>query len=319
MSHFRCYQIWLWVALLMWGWQSPGMTAVRGEKPTPETESPGAGIPLITEPALPVLKGKLIIQDQMSLNCLNGIFSRSWKRESAGGDFTFLTMPVRIDYGITKETSVAVRIPFVNNWASNVDQPVQGQRNASFGGLGDISLILKQLLLKETDNRPVVGAYFEVDFPTGHHRHLNPGRLNTDLLGNGTYEYTVGFDFYKEIKPFSFYANLWYSMQTTARRDIEGPAVQKINFRDTVTLNLAAGYPLSKKVTFNLELYSQWDGGRLFGPKANISPTALMGILPEFAFNLSKQWTLAAGVSLDLFGKNIGINYTPIVSAIYSY
>jgi hypothetical protein len=303
----------------MWGWQSPGMTAVPAKEPTPEMEMPRAGIPLITEPALPVLKGKTIIQVQVLLDCLAGNFSPSWQRKSAGGDFTFLTVPVRIDYGLTKGTTVAVRIPYVNNWASNVDQPVQGQRNASFGGLGDTSLILKQLLLKETDYRPVVGAYFEVDFPTGHHRHLNPGRLNTDLLGNGTYEFTVGFDFYKEIKPFAFYANLWYSMQTTARRDIEGPAVQKLNFPDTVTLNLAAGYPLSEKVAFNLELYSQWDGGRLFGPKANISPKALMGILPEFAFTLGKQWTLAAGVSLDLFGKNIQIKYTPIVTVIYSY
>jgi len=298
---------------------TPGMTAELGKAPTPEPEMPRAGIPLITEPALPVLKGKTIIQAQVYLDFLAGNFSPSWKRVSAGGDFTYLTVPLRIDYGITKGTTVAVRIPYVNNWASNVDQPVQGERNASFGGLGDINLILKQLLLKETDYRPVVGAYFEVDFPTGHYRYLNPGRLNADLLGMGTYEFTVGFDFYKEIKPFAFYANLWYSMQTPARRDAEGPAVQKINFRDTVTLNLAAGYPLSERVAFNLELFSQWDGGRLFGPKANIYPQALVGILPELAFTLSKQWTLAAGVSLDLFGKNIEIKYTPIVTVIYSY
>ena len=45
--------------------------------------------------------------------------------------------------------------------------------------------------------------------------------------------------------------------------------------RDFVTVNLAAEYPLTKKWVALLELTSTWDAGRMFGPKANLQPTAL--------------------------------------------
>ena len=41
--------------------------------------------------------------------------------------------------------------------------------------------------------------------------------------------------------------------------------------RDIVTVNLAAEYPITKKWIALLELTSSWEGGRLFGHKANVA------------------------------------------------
>ena len=61
---------------------------------------------------------------------------------------------------------------------------------------------------------PTVSAIFSPTFPSGHFRHLNPGRLGTDAIGGGTYAFTTGFNVSKYLKPFILYGNLWYTMQT---------------------------------------------------------------------------------------------------------
>ena len=56
---------------------------------------------------------------------------------------------------------------------------------------------------------------------------------------------------------------------------MEGDTVSarmRIYPRDFVTVNLAAEYPITKKWIALVELTSTWDGGRLFGPKANVPP-----------------------------------------------
>jgi hypothetical protein len=110
--------------------------------------------------------------------------------------------------------------------------------------LAAVEMVARQVVEEETETRPTVTALFATDFPSGHFRRLNPGRLGTDAIGGGAYVFTTGLNLSKCVKPFIFYGNLWYSMQTACSNrgeDDDGNSVYFRNYpRDFVTVNLAA-------------------------------------------------------------------------------
>jgi hypothetical protein len=302
-----------------------------------EGECPATFGPIITDTAVPIDKGKFAIQPTFGLGFVTNSLTQSWRRASAGGDFKTFGMDWKFTYGLFNNLEVFIVVPFVQNWAGSVKEPgPNGERYASFGGLSDVNLTFKYRLVEETEVRPTVTALFSTDFPTGHFRHLNPGRLGTDQLGGGAFAFTTGLNLSKYVKPFIFYGNLWYTMQTaySSREDRAGllrdetgalvsgdpVATQLRNYpRDFVTINLAAEYPITKKWIALLELTSFWDAGRLFGHKSNLPPGALVSVMPGIEYMATEKFSLALGVNFDLFGKNTGAAITPLLSMVYAF
>jgi hypothetical protein len=366
MRSYRPTLIWTCLAVILAitmvmplaGWAAPDSTAApalegRGEGFRPEgqegakdegkkeeakeDECPATFGPIITDTAIPIEKGKFAVQPTFGLSFITNSLTQSWRRVSAGGNFQTFGMDWKFTYGLWNNLEVFVVVPYVHNWAGSVDEPgPNGERSASFGGLGDINLTFKYRLVEETESRPTVTALFATDFPTGHFRHLNPGRLGTDELGGGAYAFTTGLNMSKWLKPFIFYANIWYTMQTAydTREDraglvldengnlVEGDPVanQLRNFpRDFVTLNLAAEYPITKKWVALLELTSYWSGGRLFGHKGNLPPEALISVAPGIEYMATDKFSLALGLNVDLAGKNSDAALTPLLSMVYAF
>jgi hypothetical protein len=299
----------------------------RGEGFTPEPakdECPSTFGPIVTDTAIPIEKGKFALQPTFGLSFTTNNFSPSWRRISAEGDFKSFGMSLKLTYGLWNNLEVYAVIPYIHNWANNVQEPgPRGERAADFGGLGDINLTFKYRLVEETEVAPTVSAIFSPTFPSGHFRHLNPGRLGTDAIGGGTYAFTTGFNVSKYLKPFILYGNLWYTMQTdntTVGVDADDNPIHNRNHpRDYVTVNLAAEYPITKKWVALVELTSNWDAGRLIGPKANVAPTALLSILPGIEYMATDKFSLALGVQIDLAGKDTTANITPLVSMVYAF
>jgi hypothetical protein len=278
-------------------------------------ECPATFGPIITDTAIPIEKGKFAVQPTFALSFVTDIFDKNWRRVSAGGNFQSFNMSWRFTYGLMNNLEVYLVIPYIQNWAGDVDEAgPTGERNSTFGGLGDVSFTLKYRLLAETETLPTVSAIFTPSFPTGHFHHLNPSRLGIDAIGSGSYIFTTGFNVSKYLKPFILYGNLWYSMQTAFTSD-EG----RLYPRDFVTVNLAAEYPLTKKWVALLELTSFWDGGRLFGLKSNTPPGALVSLLPGIEYMATDKFSLALGVNVDLAGKNTDANVTPVISMVYAF
>jgi hypothetical protein len=336
-----------WLALGCWaylatGWSNPVNAAEVQEKAAAaieagkqeegegrqeeikEGECPATFGPIITDTAIPMDKGKFAIQPTWGLGFVTHSFTSNWRRVSAGGDFQSFGMSWKFTYGLLNNLEVYTVIPYLHNWASNIDEPgPRGERAAAFGGLGDISLTFKYRLVEEGPVAPTVSAVFTPTFPTGHFRHFNPGRLGTDAIGGGTYAFTTGCNLSKYLKPFIFYGNFWYTIQTdctTDEVDEWGNPVQRRHHpRDFVTANLAAELPLTKKWVALLELTSTWDAGRLIGPQANASPTALLSLLPGIEYMATEKFSLALGVNFDLAGKNTNANITPLLSMVYVF
>jgi hypothetical protein len=279
--------------------------------------------PIITDTAVPIPRGELAVQPFWSLGFVRGNFSARGRRESAGGNFVSLEMPVKFTYGPAPNVEVYVMASFLQNWAGGVREPdLPGTRDASFSGLGDVYLIFKYQLLEETPRRPTVTALFGVDFPTGHHFRLNPGRLGTDSLGSGTYVFTPGINLSKWLGPVCLYANLWYSIPNrdsgAAAHQQAGPLLYIINGRDLITWNLAAEWPLTPRWVALLEFYSTWGVGPIFRPSREPFST-LLGMLPGVECILSEHVSAALGVAVDLAGKNSFFAYTPVFTLLLKF
>ena len=294
-----------------------GQGGKKGEakEPVEADECPATFGPILTDTAIPIDKGKFAVQPTFGLSFVTHRFSPSWRRVSAGGNFGAFAMDWKFTYGLLNNLEVFVVLPFVHNWASSVDEPGPGgERAANFSGLGDINLTFKYRLLEEGPRQPTVTALFATDFPTGRFKRLNPGLLGVDATGGGAYVFTTGLNLQKYLRPFIFYGNIWYSMQT-AFTDDGGRNYP----RDFVTLNVAAEYPLNKKWVALLELTSFWDGGRLFGHKANVPTGALLAVLPGIEYMATEKFSLALGVNVDLIGKNGDAAVTPLLSMVYAF
>jgi len=301
-------------------------TAEKGEKKeeAKEDECPATFGPIITDTAIPIEKGKFAIQPTWGLSFVTHNFSPSWRRVSAGGDFQSFGMSWKFTYGLINNLEVYAVIPYIHNWAGNANERgPQGERSADFGGIGDISLTFKYRLVEETQALPTVSAIFTPTFPTGHSRHLNPGRLGADAIGGGAYAFTTGVNVSKYLRPFILYGNFWYTFQTDhSTDDVDGlgnPIERRNHPRDFITVNLAAEYPITKKWIALLELTSTWDAGRLVGHKANMSPTALLSLLPGIEYMATDKFSLALGVNIDLAGKDTTANITPLFSMVYAF
>ncbi len=161
-----------------------------------------------------------------------------------------------------------------------------------------------------------------MNFPTGHHYHLNPARLGTDALGGGMFVFTPGVNLAKWLGPVYLYANLWYSFPT---RDAGAPANQQasplilmVHGRDLITANLAAEWPLTAHWVALLECYTTWNVGPLFRYSREVISHDV-GVLPGIEYIFNSRWSCELGVAIDLVGKNSFYSYTPIFTVIMTY
>ncbi len=282
--------------------------------------------PLIADTAAPIQTGKFSIQPTALMSFTRGVFTSNWRRVSANGNFTSLQLPVKFTYGPMKNMEVYVVASYVHHWADHVDNPSpRGPQAADFGGLGDILTAVKYQFLEESQAAPTLTGLFSVNFPTGHYHPENPGKLGSDHLGSGTYNFTAGLLASKYVNPFIFYGNLTYTVSTTTRFHqeipLQGLVVRHLNVQDLLALRLAAEYPFGGKGPWValLEFYSAWETGRIFHPRPATSPGALLGFLPGLEYVHSHKLAFATGVAIDLAGKNRSFNYTPIVSMNYTF
>ena len=290
--------------------------AAGGPEGRPEARAsapPDTFGPLLTDTAVPADKGTLYLQPFWSLGSVTGVFNAHGKRVGAGGNFRSFGCDLQITYGAWDNVEVFTFIPVKVNWANRVEEPGPGgERSAWHAGLGDLNLTLKYRLVQEGPVAPTITAVCATDFPTGRYKNVNPILQGTDALGAGSYVPTAGVNLSKWVKPFIFYANLYYSMPTSFTNN-----TGEQHPRDFVTANLAAEYPVTEKWIALLEFTSYWDGGRLFGPSSNVAPAHLLAVLPGIEFVATEKLGFYLGVNLDLLGRNTIAQVTPIFSLVW--
>ncbi len=292
----------------------------------PEGECPTTFGPIIGDAAIPIEKGKFAIQPTWALSFITDTFSPSWRRVSAGGDYQNFNQLVKISYGLWDNLEVFLEMnTYEHHWARNVNQPgPRGETSADFGSCGNTFLVCKYQLVQETPKIPVVTAFFGTLFPTGHYRHLNPSRLGTDAIGTGGFQFVAGFNLQKYLQPFILYSNIWYRLGTSYTADgadaAGNPTQVHVNPRNSVIVNLAAEYPITKKWVALLEVVSNWDTGlQISGIRSNQPQGSFLAISPGIEYMATEKLSFALGVGVDVIGKSNNATVAPILSMVYCF
>jgi len=310
--------------------QGPGGPAIFMEKPAPPAEEkkdapPSTCGPIICDTCVPIDTSKFAMQAFWALSIYTGNFSHNWRHVDAKGNFYTFNMPIKFTYGPTKDMEVYVIVPFVTNWVDSANKSLagpNGERNAGYSGIGDMTLIGKYNLLPETDSRPAITAVGGLStIPTGHASHLNPGRLVQDAIGTGSLSFVTGFNLFKYLKPFLIHSQIWYNTPINMYKIHGNDFPQAVRNHDWVTFNLAAELPLTKDKKWILltEMYSNWTWSNIYSPQGFQSPTTLLGIQPALEYVATDKLSMAAGCAFDLVGKFGGQKITPVLTMLYSF
>ena len=142
--------------------QGPAAPMMENPTATPEEkkeEAPTTCGPLITDTCVPIEEHHASMQVLWGLSFYPGNFSPNWRYVSAHGDFYTFNMPVKFTYGPTQNLETYIIAPFIVDWGNHVDLGAggpNGERSASYAGIGDITAVAKYLVLGEEDTRPAV-------------------------------------------------------------------------------------------------------------------------------------------------------------------
>jgi hypothetical protein len=311
---------------------SPAKGSPEAEKQisSEEMQLPNTTNPIITDIAITQAYKTWTLQITPTLNLAGGVFNSNWQRRSTGpnqpntireigarGDYKSFSIPMELFYGVTPRMGVSLWGSFVQNWASNVEP---SSRSANFGSLGDTSIQLRYMFLNGSPTATTVTGFFSVLFPTGHATPLELKLLGIDQTGGGAFSFTWGLNLFKYVPqvPVLLYANIWYTNFTDGW--VNGA---RVYYPDQFTVNFALEVPLKKSPSnrwaFLVEVLSNWDAGRMFGPKANQAPLAVVYVLPGMEFLPSKWFTLAAGVQIPIIGKNTTFIYAPTLALFFNF
>ena len=304
--------------------------AVERQEVSGLEEIPTTTGPIITDLAITQAYKTWSLQIAPTLSLTGGVFNSNWQPRSVGvnlssrvhefsarGDYMSFLIPVVLYYGLTPRMDVSVTTSFEQNWASNVEPASQA---ANFGSIQDTSVQLRYMLVNGGATSTTVTGYFSVLFPTGHASPLEPKLLGIDQTGGGAFSFTWGLNFFKYVPqvPMLLYGNIWYTNFADGR--VDGA---RVNYPDNVTVNFALEFPLKRSTNnrwaFLLEVLSNWDAGRIIGPRANQAPLVLVSVLPAVEFLPYKWFSLAAGVQVPLFGKNTSYAYAPTLSLFFNF
>ncbi len=267
--------------------------------------------PLITDGTIPIEEHHAGLQVLGTLSIYTANFTQNWRSVSTKGDLYTLNMPIKFVYGPVKNLETYIIVPFIVNWINNVDKSQagpNGERSASYAGIGDITTVAKYLVLEEGKIRPALAVVGGVTWPSGHASHLNPRFLPVpgaaDAVGTGAFTFSTGVNLFKWVKPFLLYGNIWLNspiniFKMTAGNSKEPPA----RAMESVTFNLAAEYPLTERWTLLLEMYSTWTWNTILTPVGFQTPSTIVGFLPGIEYRFSEKWFFSVACAFDALGK----------------
>ncbi len=139
--------------------EAPGGASLSQQPAAPpaeekKEEAPTTCGPLLTDTTIPIEEDHASLQVLWAMSVYTANFSQSWRPVSTKGDLFSFNMPVKFTYGPAKNLETYIIAPFIVNWVNNVDRSVagpNGERSASYAGIGDITTVAKYLLLEEGD------------------------------------------------------------------------------------------------------------------------------------------------------------------------
>lgn len=213
---------------------------------------PSAG-PAVTWTAPLCGQGKLVAQPYFTYTRGRGTLNDKghYKSYTNGERKYQLLEQVVLYYGITDHLEIDGMVSYMQNYhtADGVD--------ADSTGFGDTMLYGRYCLLEETPALPCVTAIAQLKFPTGKYQKAGPDKLDTDIMGTGSYDQGYGIILTKRVKPFIFHADAVYNLPFETR--VDGVKTKYANY---FNYDVGIEYFLPKGFNLLLEVNGCMQGDR---------------------------------------------------------
>jgi len=259
-------------------------------------------------------KGQLVIQPFFFYNRTRGTFDSDGDYHSLpSGDKQYQYQELLFaQYGITDHLEIDGLTVYQQNYCK------QDGQEAHSKGFGDSYAFLRYCLLDDKNWIPHVTAQFQVKAPTGKYQHADPDKLGTDLMGastgGGSWDYGLGLNLSKKIKPFWLHADATYSFPQKVR--VDGVSTRYANY---LNYDFGAEYFLAKGFNFMFEVNGFLQGDmKEDGKKIYSSDERYLTICPGIGWSCDKIQTLLAYQRV-VAGTNTDANDSVVFTFVYSF
>lgn len=253
-------------------------------------------------------KEKFTVQPLYFFNTARGVFTEDGHYKSlSSSDYKYLQLiQLYMQYGVTEHIEVDAQP------AWQMINIKEGPQSAESAGFADMLLIARYCAIDETKWCPRITGLFQVKLPTGKYEKSDEDRLDSDITGTGSTDFTYGLNFTKGIKPVLWHLDLLYTNIPSPVR-IDGV---KTHYSDIFIVNAAFEWIFYKKLNLLGELLWQTQGdAKLDG---NRTPsTAQSSLIFSTGIGYSeKDWQLLVGYQRTLIGANVDANDTVAATVI---
>jgi hypothetical protein len=197
--------------LLIAEWHVP----LYAQEVSPEAWEPVSAGTVTTWTAPLCGQGEFVLQPFFFYSRTRGSFDGKGRYETmpAGEKRFRLQEQLFMQWGLTDTIELDAQALYQQNYAE------EGGLKARAEGFSDALLFLRYCLAEETAPFPHLTALFQVKFPAGKYQHLDPGKLETDSFGTGSYDFGAGLIATKKIRPFVLHADLVVNFPREAKID----------------------------------------------------------------------------------------------------
>lgn len=259
-------------------------------------------------------KGKFVIQPFFFYNRSRGAFNSDGHYDSLpNGDKKYQYQEqLFMQYGLTDKFEIDAQTVYQQNYIK------QGDVKAHADGFGDSYLFLRYCLREEEGWLPHVAGLFQLKVPTGKYQHVDPDKLDIDLMGatsgGGSWDQGIGVILTKKVKPFLFHADATYNFPHSVHVDgVNTRYANYINYDFGVEYFLQKGFNLMFETNGFLQGDKKQDGESV--PTSDIN---YLTVAPGIGWSNDKIQFLLAYQRVVL-GTNTDANDSVALTCVYTF
>jgi hypothetical protein len=284
--------------------------AFAGEEVGEGEWAPLSAGPFTTWTASLVGKGKLAVQPSAIYSHTRGEFNDDGHYQALS-DFKKKSQfqeQISVQYGITDKWEIDAQTAYLENYAS------RDEVKASDRGLGDSYLITRYELLEEKGWMPEATGLVQVKMPTGKFQHEDEDKLETDMMGTGSWDPGIGIALTKTLKPFLVHADVVANFPQKVR--VDGTKTQ---YADYFNYDAAVEYFLPKGFNLMCEVNGFYQGERKEdGGRVPASDVGSLVFAPGIGWSNKSIQTLIA-YQRTVLGTNVDANDAVVATFIYTF
>ncbi len=288
-----------------------------GPSPSFAGEETGAGEwfppsvgPITTWTAPLVGKGKLAVQPTAVYVHTRGEFDDNghYQALSEFKKKSQFQEQISAQYGLTDKWEIDAQAVYRENNAA------RDAVKAHAKGLGDSFVFTRYELAEEKGGLPEVTGLLQLKIPTGKYQHEDQGKIETDVMGSGSWDPGIGINLTKRLKPFMVHADAIASFPQQVR--VDGTKTQYVNY---FNYDAAVEYFLPKGFNLMMEANGFYQGdAKENGARVPASDSASLVLSPGIGWSNDRIQTLIA-YQRTVWGTNVDANDSVVATFIYTF